>query len=445
MPLFFEALQVAAVSLGEAALICTLGGVAMAQGHLDGDSLKRVSRFMLRLFYPCMMLSLYDSFDAERLARWSPVLLVPVAHIAVGVLLGQLASRLLRVCAPYRQLTVISCAFGNCAALPFVLAVPVVQNWSRTKDDLEALETAQGIIGLYLGVWCLLFFGFGQRYLIHAAGGVAPPKESASNAAATASAGAACWRRTCHLLGDLVDRNTVCTVVAILLGCTPPLRWVLSGGPLRWVSGAWDQIGGAGVTLSIAILGASLQPTLQRSLPRCCRGGREQAHETRTSTRTSTAAAQAGGAAGGAEVESRKEKAEAEDGVAVAAVLPAVVLAVATDAPAASSVAGSADEDARSARRMVLASALVKLVLVPAVSIPLITLLAQRTAFPADPAVLMILHIQSGVPSAQTAISVLVAAGQATLAQQLAKLYVLQYVLSALSLAVVIVVAVEMI
>ena len=77
---------------------------------------------------------------------------------------------------------------------------------------------------------------------------------------------------------------------------------------------------------------------------------------------------------------------------------------------------------------------------------PLVTLASRRfPQFPDDPAVLMILHIQAGTPSAQTALAVLVAAGQVRLAQQLSQLYVWQYLASALTLATVIVVAVEVI
>ena len=55
-----------------------------------------------------------------------------------------------------------------------MLAVPVVKNWGRTRGDPQALETARGIVGLYLGVWFLCFFGLGApRYLRGAAASAA--------------------------------------------------------------------------------------------------------------------------------------------------------------------------------------------------------------------------------------------------------------------------------
>jgi len=53
-----------------------------------------------------------------------------------------------------------------------------------------------------------------------------------------------------------------------------------------------------------------------------------------------------------------------------------------------------------------------------------------------------VLMVQSGVPSAQTSISLLAAAGQYKLAQELSLVYLPQYLCSILSLAVVIVFAV---
>ena len=67
----------------------------MGKGDFDAETLRRVSGFMLRLCYPCLILSLFESFDVERLARWAPVLLVPLLHIALGAALGAVAARVL--------------------------------------------------------------------------------------------------------------------------------------------------------------------------------------------------------------------------------------------------------------------------------------------------------------------------------------------------------------
>jgi hypothetical protein len=81
----------------------------------------------------------------------------------------------------------------------------------------------------------------------------------------------------------------------------------------------------------------------------------------------------------------------------------------------------------------------------PAVSIPLLTWAVRLGALSNDPVLLLTAHLQSAVPSSQTAVAVLVAAGQPALAQQLSKLYLPQYLASALTMSVVIVVAIEVI
>ena len=490
--LFLEALEVAAVSLGEVAVICAIGCAAMAYGHLDGYTLRRVSRFMLRLLYPCLMLSLFRSFDADRLARWSPVLLVAVLHVVGGAALGWLAASAMRLRAPHRQLTVVSSAFGNCAALPFVLAVPVVRNWSVTRDDPDALETAQGVIGLYLGAWCLLFFGFGQRYLQGAAEAARDDARTAAALTPPASEPAGArfppgrWRKALLWCGrDLVDRNTVCTAVAVGLGCIPPLRSVLSdGGALRWLAGAWDSLGAAAVTLSIVVLGASLQQPLSALLHTLLRRRRRAARLPCGLPLSATGLFAARRRRGGVRAV-QAAAGEAGSGACTTRAQPFPLMRGATSVLGdggeggegggggggeggegrgggggeggggggggnGDGVGGSGDGDVgavldSSARRMIAASVLVKLLVLPAVSIPLVSLAARDGLLPDEPAALMVLHVQSAVPSAQTAIAVLVAAGQTALAQQLSQLYVLQYVLSTLTLAAVIVIAVEVI
>ena len=43
-----------------------------------------------------------------------------------------------------RVLLVLTTAYGNCGALPFVLILPIVKNWYITRDDPESLETGLG-------------------------------------------------------------------------------------------------------------------------------------------------------------------------------------------------------------------------------------------------------------------------------------------------------------
>merc|ERR1711939_653717 len=150
---------------------------------------------------------------------------------------------------------VVCCAFPNCAALPFVLMESVLKNWSRTRGDPAAgFSAARGVIAVYTGVWFCCFFSFGQRYLL----GAARPSETRSS-----------WRES---IRSILDRNTVSILAAMAIGCTPPLRWVLSpGAPLCFVSAAFTRVLEAVVVLATCILGASLQPSLAKAFTETAR------------------------------------------------------------------------------------------------------------------------------------------------------------------------------
>ena len=269
------------MSIGEAAVLQITGAYGSHAGHLDDPTLKRLSRFMMALLYPSLMLSLFESYDVDRLARWSPILLVALAHVSIGASLGAVSARLLRIPPPLSQFLVVSCAFGNVAALPFVLIVPAVENWSVTRSLAHPKEDALGIVGLYLGCWCICFFGVGLPYLKAAA--------SASNGSTTVAAAAAAesasgdmptpvppatsfgrqrpsYLQPRRLLLLVADRNLVCTLVAIGIGCTRPLRDMLSTGGLRWLAGGWELLGRSGVVISSVVLGAALQKAMAAEL-----------------------------------------------------------------------------------------------------------------------------------------------------------------------------------
>lgn len=142
-----EAALLAFYSTAEAVTIVLFGVGARWMGYLDGNINGRLSRFCMRLTNPVLCLSLYSFFSASKLARWWPVPIVATLHIALGALLGRLAGALLRLQPPHRQILVMSVGFANCGAIPFVLVVPLFLQWSRTKDDPQALGDAFSVSG----------------------------------------------------------------------------------------------------------------------------------------------------------------------------------------------------------------------------------------------------------------------------------------------------------
>ena len=186
MSLFTEALTVAAHANLSVFLICAVGalGKSLPQGPQTVEALKRVAGLMIRLLYPMLTFSMFDAYSAERLARWSPALVVGACHLLLDFALGQLFARLLRLQPQERICLVLTTTFGNCGALPFILSLVVVQRWRRVADTPGALESAYGIIALYASVWILMMFTAGAKYIQYATSSLeAPPAADAKGKA----------------------------------------------------------------------------------------------------------------------------------------------------------------------------------------------------------------------------------------------------------------------
>ena len=83
----------------------------------------------------------------------------------------------------------------------------------------------------------------------------------------------------------------------------------------------------------------------------------------------------------------------------------------------------------------IAAACVLRLAILPALTLPLHLALCRVGFLPADPALLMILTISAGMPSSQTLVMVLNANGATDLAEELSKIYVPMYLLAVLSVA----------
>jgi len=148
---------------------CALGGCRwLPTGQLGALCSRGLSRFHIKFLNKCIILQLNQFYSAERLLAWFPVIIVALMHLALGAALGWLGGRRLK--SPRRELLILTTAFGNCGALPFVLIMPIISNWSVTRATPDAaVETGFGVIGLYLGTWFVVFFTAGKRYVAHMA------------------------------------------------------------------------------------------------------------------------------------------------------------------------------------------------------------------------------------------------------------------------------------
>ena len=93
-------------------------------------------------------------------------------------------------------------------------------------------------------------------------------------------------------------------------------------------------------------------------------------------------------------------------------------------------------------RRLIFGAVVVKLLLMPLVGIPLIYAAVHARLLPADePMLLVIIMIQTGVPSAQTSLALMVAAGLQKEAGELSLVYLPMYICSIFTMAAVILVS----
>lgn len=484
--MLLEALFVASTCQAQFVLICGTGVLAARQGMLNGATLGQVTRFYLRFLMPCIVLQLNQVFTLERTLRWCPIVFVAVLHIAAGAVLGRLCAALFRLRSPLTECLTLVTAFGNCGSLPFVLVLPVVTGWSRSAADPDAFGKGMAIIGLYLTAWFVVFFTAGTAYL----GTIAPLSPEAPPASDHPTDSTRCESYVCEQQSDsstidlrsrpsdaeasgsrlplrLHDANAepqqppshvrrCCAAVrgldpmimyillSVVLGAIAPVRAALSDkGVLSWVGLTIASLGHAGVVIGTIILGGSLWQAYdsqrKHGLP-CERDaqehrGRERLREPHAISTT----AEQGGAQHGD---------SGEDGVGAEACQVSPGRGGGGEKAcnaSASTICGESSGLAEEARPLLLVGSTVtiRLLLLPLLAMPLNVVLARLGVVPRDePLLMLVLHIMTGVPSSQTLVAVLIARGRTDLAASISKVYVPQYLISILSITLLIVVAV---
>ena len=386
MSLFTEALTVAAHANLSVFFICAVGALAVYLKFLNGEALKRVAGLMIRLLYPMLTFSMFDAYSAERLARWSPALVVGACHLLLGFALGQLFARLLRLQPQERICLVLTTTFGNCGALPFILSLVVVQRWRRVADTPGALESAYGIIALYASVWILMMFTAGGAssdevaYWMYLAP-AADAKGKAPDPAPTLRA------RVLRRIKS-VEPTVAGTVLGIIIGLIPPLKAILgAGGALGFIGGTARVLGDAGITLSTLILGASLQLAAQARLEgrRLRRASLRSFNDVGVVAEPSTAVAD--------EESATRNGATTHDAPPAAATPPSSRLRRWCGADF----------------RLTAAAIVLRLIVLPAVAMPLQWLATRGGVLPNDPVLQIVMYMQAGVPAAQTTVAMLAA------------------------------------
>ena len=414
--IFLDAFTVSLYANSEALLIVLAGVYAVWHKVVAPPDLKSLSKLLIKVIFPCLSFSNFQIYSLELLLKWYTAAIVSALTLVLGYILGYIGGRLLGLKPPHTQILILSTAFGNVGALPYVLVPPIAANWQRVRRDPEAMIKGYGVIAIYAVVWSIALFGLGQPFArsMQPKDDVTQIATSASSAAPSAAPSAPRrhpLRRALALL-LAVEPGVYAALVSIVLGCMAPVRQLLSppNGPLLPVGAFTARLGRAGPPLSTLILGGTLYL-----------GGAAQLQKRRQAKRALKDAAVAETAA--APDEGSPAQPPAEINVEII----------------------DGGRSASSMTRLTIAAIVIKLVLIPAISIPLLLLAARNGLLSRDePMLFMVLMLQSAVPSAQTGLALVVAAGLQAEAGQMSMVYLPMYVLSIFTLAAVIVASITL-
>lgn len=363
---------------------------------LPEAAIQQLSRFSAVCLIPCIIVDSIGSSVSVELLRQS-VALVVYGLVTIGLGLGY--ARLwgavvlpaeLRETSLWRVAALAS-GFPNIVAVPLVIVATVCER-DEVRDDFddrdECAKTGAAFIFMNSFVWSIVFFTFGVARLA----AIKARRGGAGDAPRPPPP------RGGPLAKFFSEPVNAALVVGTAVGMARPLQkalFVSRTSPLRALGGTIELLASPVVCLAILITGASFANVEFDSIG-------------------SDDAAVAG----------PKEEAKA-----LAAADPELVEA----APPAKK---SALDALRGVRPIVAGFILVRLVFVPATVVALETLLPR--ALPQKPIGRLILHVSSGMPSAQILIILLHKFGMSRAAADISFLFVFQYAASILTMTVLI-------
>lgn len=147
-------------------IIC-IGFLLARHGMLDADARRTFSKFSLVCSYPLLALSAGRDYDLAAFSRYAGTLLcASTLHIAGGFCLATAAARLLRVPRQERAYLQLMGAFCNNFTLPFLLSSAVASTWKHTRAEPDAVGRAYAIVIIYSLPWMLLVLTLGRNAML---------------------------------------------------------------------------------------------------------------------------------------------------------------------------------------------------------------------------------------------------------------------------------------
>ena len=375
---------------------------------LPASALQQLSRFSAVVLIPCIIVDSIGSSISVKLLRQSVALILyGLGTIGLGLLYARLWGRL---CVPPRlrrsslwRVAALATGFPNVVAMPLVIVATVCER-KEVKDDFDDFDdcakTGAALIFMNSFMWSLVFFTYGIIQL-------KAIKAGQEDGGATGGAEAPPlppMPRGGPLVKFFSEPVNASLVLGTTVGMIRPLQKALfhsSTNPLRAIGGTIEMLAAPVVCLAIVITGASLAHVDFDAI------GDDLAAE------------------GDADEPPRIKDEEAR-----------ATVVVDDDEKKRERRKTTALEALYGVRSVVAGFILCRLVFVPATVVCLETVLPLD--LPQKPLGRVVLHVASGMPSAQILIILLHKFGMSKSAAELSFLFVFQYAASLLTMTVLI-------
>jgi len=465
------------------------GAIGVATGAISKEVASGLAGFMIKVLFPCLALSFYRDFSAERLDEWAVVPLIAALQIFVAALLGYITATACRFPGEMKNGFIMVIAFGNNITHPISLTPVVVASWERLAEvgypAAKAQNAARGIVALFLAVWFPILFSVGKP-ILRTTVGIKTPRVAAPKNLMEAIPFVRSWVP--------FDSITTCILISICIGCWPWLKNQLLDGYLDFLGRLWSTLGAVGAMCLTFVLGASLyrgrgkwfqlikvmsgkgkpkvkpEPTIVKPY---IEGGAGAVEEPSSSSDAKEEEAKLLSAFKSVDKDGsghistqelsraikatglRKTKDELKAIFAAAdtngdgqldwdefkrvmQVMPELQVLSMDAGNALDSVKGEVDSaEVGIILKMTIFSSLIRLVIMPAIFIPFTLALSSAGILTKDPVVIFVLCLESCVPSATSPIGLLTSWGKHELAQNLSMIYLPQYIFCAFTMSLV--------
>ena len=217
-------------------LVCLAGVWLARRGLMDRDFCRALSRLILHLMLPCLLLSkLSANASGGNLARWALLPASALLYVGAGFLVGSVVVWLSRPPAPLRRLVTAAAMFGNSGYIPYPLVTALAATAPIFAADAGAGDRGMAYISVYLLCMSPCLWGIGYPYL--------------------AQQPLSALRREHFLSPPILG-----ALLGVTLGVVPALRalCVADGAPFRVVLDAAGVVGEGVIPCALLVLGANL-------------------------------------------------------------------------------------------------------------------------------------------------------------------------------------------